>query len=143
MAASLISYFCTMVTVCTVLMAAMNHFPTPPTFRQPHPGAAFKHSHRTIALDKPSGAQLFGVGQSSVKVAEAASQEPQREKQAPSQPLRPSPKRRAGRHDNPEIFASSLLGRYRDDRAMEAGRYRSAAHVGQCDWCAPTRQNYY
>jgi hypothetical protein len=143
MAGSLISYFCTMVAACTVLMAVMNHFPTSPTFRQPHPGVVFKHRRVAIEPDKPSGPQLLGAGQPSAKVAEAAPQELQKEKQALGRSGGTSPKRRVGRRrDNPEVVASSLLGQYRDPRATEMGRYRSAARVGQCDWCAPTTQNY-
>ena len=142
MAASLISYFCTMVTACTVLMAVMNHFPTSPMFRQPHPGVVFKHRRPAIEPDKPSGPQLLGAGQSSAKVTEAAPQELQKEKQALGRSGGTSPKKRVGRRDNPEVVASSLLGQYRNARATEMGRYRSAARVGQCDWCAPTTQNY-
>ena len=62
MAASLISYFCTMVTACTVLMTVMNHFSTPHMFRQPHSVIPFKHSRTAPEPGKPSGAQLFGAG---------------------------------------------------------------------------------
>ena len=132
MAASLISYFCTMVTACTVLMTVMNHFSTPHMFRQPHSVIPFKHSRTAPEPGKPSGAQLFGAGQPSVNVAEAASQGPQKEKQALSRSGRPSLKWRARRHDNPEIVASSLFGQYRDDRATKVER---ATRVGQCDLC--------
>jgi hypothetical protein len=77
MAASLISYFCTMVTACIVFVAAMSHLPTPPKFRQPHPVVAFKHDRKAVEPDKLSSAQSLGTGRSSVSVAEAASQEPQ------------------------------------------------------------------
>ena len=97
MAASLIGYFCSMVTACAVFMSVMNRFPQPPTFRQPHPVAAFEHTRKVIEPDKLSSAQLLGAGQSSVRVAEAASQEPQKEKQALTRSHRPSSERRAGR----------------------------------------------
>ena len=78
MAASAISYFCTMVTACMVLMAVMNRLPTPPKFRQPHSVVAFKHNRKAVELDKLSSAQSLGTSRSSVMVAQATSHEPQK-----------------------------------------------------------------
>jgi hypothetical protein len=142
MAASLIGYFSTMVTAWALLMAVMNHFSSPPMFRQPHPVVAFKHSRAAIEPGKSSGTQWLGATQSPARVAEAASPDRQKEKQAQNRSRRPSPTTRVGQYDNPEIVASSFLGQYRDDSVMEVGRFRSAAHIGQCDWCAPTERNY-
>jgi hypothetical protein len=142
MAASLISYFCTMVTVCTVLMTVMNHFSTPHMFRQPHSVIPFKHSRTAPEPSKSSDDQLVGIAQSSMRVAEAASQEPQKEKQVPNRSRRPSPKTRVGRHDSSETVAWSFVGQYRADHTTEVASNRSEAHVGQCDWCAPTARNY-
>ena len=75
MAASLISYFCTMVTACTILIALMNQFVSPPTFRQPHPIAAFKHSHKAAEPGESPSAQS-SAPQSSARVSEAVSSEP-------------------------------------------------------------------
>jgi hypothetical protein len=106
MAASLISYFCTMVTACTILIAIMNQFVSPPIFRQPHPIAAFKHSHKAVEPGKSPSAQSSAT-QSSARVSEAMSSEPQKEKQALYRPRRPSPKGRAREHDNnPEVVAA-------------------------------------
>jgi hypothetical protein len=102
MAASLISYFCTMVTACTILIAIMNQFVSPPTFRQPHPIAAFKHSHKTAEPGESPSAQSSAT-QSSARVSEAVSSEPQKEKHALNRPRRG----RAREHDdNPEIVAT-------------------------------------
>jgi hypothetical protein len=105
MAASLISYFCTMVTACTILMVIMNQFVSPPILRQQHPIVAFKHSHKAVEPDKSPSAQS-STTQSSARVSEAVSSEPQKEKQALYRPRRPSSKGRAREHDNnPEIVA--------------------------------------
>ena len=106
MAASLISYFCTMVTACTILIALMNQFVSPPTFRQPHPIAAFEHSHKAAVPGESPSAQSSAT-QASARISEAVSSEPQREKQALYRPRRPSPKGRARERDNnPEIVAA-------------------------------------
>ncbi len=106
MAASLISYFCTMVTACTILIAIMNQFVAPPTFRQPHPIVAFKHSHKAAEPGESPSAQSSAT-QSTARVSEAVSSEPQKEKQSLYRPRRPSPKGRAREHDNnPEIVAA-------------------------------------
>ena len=94
MAASLISYFCTMVTACTILIALMSQFVSPPTFRQPHPIAAFKHSHKAGERGESPSAQSSATP-SSARESEAVSSEPQKEKQAQYRPRRPSPKARA------------------------------------------------
>jgi hypothetical protein len=106
MGASLISYFCTMVTACTILIAIMSQFASPPIFRQPHPIAAFKHSHKAAEPAVSPSAQS-SVTQTSARASEAASSEPQREKQALYRSHRPTPKGRAREHDNnPEVVAA-------------------------------------
>jgi hypothetical protein len=106
MAASLISYFCTMVTDCTILIAIMNQFVSPPTFRQPHPIAAFKHSHKAAEPGESPSAQS-STTLSTARASEAVSSELQKEKQALYRPRRPSPKGRAREHDNnPEIVSA-------------------------------------
>jgi hypothetical protein len=106
MAASLISYFCTVVTACTILMATMNQFVSSPIFRHQHPIVALKHSHKAVEPGKSPSARSSAT-QSSARVSEAVSSEPQKEKQALYRPRRPSPKARAREHDNnPEIVAA-------------------------------------
>jgi hypothetical protein len=106
MAASLISYFCTMMTACTILIAIMNQFVSTPVFRQPHPIVALRHSHKA-AEPAESPIVQSSATQSSARVSEAVSSEPQKEKQALYRPGRPSPKGRAREHNNnPEIVAA-------------------------------------
>ena len=106
MAASLISYVRTMVTACTMLIAIMNPFVSPPIFRQPHPIVASKHSHKAAEPGGSPSAQSSAT-QSSARVSEAVPSEPQKEKQAQYRPRRPSPKARAREHDNnPKIVAT-------------------------------------
>src|ERR1700693_4149044 len=106
MAASLIGYLCTMVTACTILIAIMNQFVSPPTFRQPHPIVALKHSHKAAEPGESPSVQSSAT-QSPARVSEAVSSEPQKENQALYRPRRPSPKGRARERDNnPEIVAA-------------------------------------
>ena len=106
MAASLISYFCTMVTACTMLIAIMNQFVPPPIFRRPHPIVASKHSHKAAEPGGSPSAQSSAT-QSPARVSEAVPSEPEKEKQALYRPRRPSLKGRAPEHDNnPEIVAT-------------------------------------
>jgi hypothetical protein len=77
MAASLISY--TMVPACTILIVIMNQFVSPPIFRQPHPFAAFMHSHKAAEPGESPSARSSATQSSA---SEAVSSEPQKEKQA-------------------------------------------------------------
>ena len=129
MAASLISYFCTMVTACTILIAIMSQFVSPPTFRQPHPIAAFKHSHKAAEPGESPIAQSSAT-QSTARASEAVSSEPQKDKQAQYRPRRPSPKGRAHEHDNnPEIVAA--LGYARKEPEFGSQRDRAWSPVAE------------
>jgi hypothetical protein len=57
---SVISYFCTMVTACAILMATMIHLVPPPMFQQPRPVVVSRHSHIAVERSTPSGAQSLG-----------------------------------------------------------------------------------
>lgn len=127
MAASLISYFCTMVTACTILIALMNQFVSPHTFRQPHPIVAFKHSHKAAEPAVSPSAQASAT-QSSARASEAESSEPQKEKQALYRSHRPTPKGRARGHDNnPEVVAA--LGYARKESGFASLRDRAWSPV--------------
>ena len=129
MAASLISYFCTMVTACTILIAIMNQFVSPPTFRQSHPIVAFKHSHKAAEPGESPSAQSSST-QSSARVSEAVSSEPQKEKQALYRPRRPSPKGRARELDiNPKIVAA--LGYARKESEFASLHDRASSPVAE------------
>jgi hypothetical protein len=129
MAASVISYFSTMVTACTILMVIMNQFVSPPIFRQQHPIVAFKHSHKAVEPGKSPSAESSAT-QSSARVSEAVSSEPQKEKQLVYRPRRPSPKGRAREHDNnPETVAA--LGYVRKQRGLASLHDRAWSPVAE------------
>ena len=96
---------------------------------QPHPIAAFKHSHKAAGPGESPSAQS-STTQSTARASEAVSSEPQKEKQALYRPRRPSPKGRARElDDNPEIVAA--LGYARSELGLASLHDRGWSPVAE------------